>query len=255
MECKTCGSPLTIEQAYCPFCGTKNEAAAKHIEDMLHYDREFTKTQNTVLKHSKWYSRYLAAMLAIVLAALANVIVIVLEHDSYFLEYRINQIYHALQGDAVMERLYEWENTENIAQIALYYDKTSFAGLDEAYRFVPLVTAYKDMEELKAVLIQLTMEPFAREQNGYIGDDGYLIERAASKLQELYEIFSRRYYVYQEQAYEGKCLEYINEMENQAELWMKAVLHFTDEDISGLSQMQKYEIVSLIDRRFSEYGN
>lgn len=252
MECKSCGSPLTLEQAYCPFCGAKNEAAAKHIEDMRHYDSEFTRTKTTVLKQSKWYSRYLAVMLAIVFVAVVNVVIIVLEYDSYSLEYWKNRSYHSRNGDKVMQMLFDWEEEGNIAQMELYYDKNSFVGLEEANQFIPLITAYSDMEKLKAALIQISLEPLTQNRYSYMNEDGYQIETAASMIQELYQIFSGEYYTWNENAYADEHMEYITEMEISVGLWLKTYLDFTDEDIERLPDMQKYEIVSLIDRRFSE---
>lgn len=252
MECKSCGSPLTLEQAYCPFCGAKNEEAAKHIEDMKRYDSEFTQTKTTVLKQSKWYSRYLAVMLAIVLVAIVNVVVVVLEYDSYRLEYWKYKIYHSMHEEEVMEMLFEWEEEGDIAKIALYYDNTSFTGLEGSNQFLPLVTAYNDMERLKAALIQLTMEPMAAKQRNYDDGEGYQIESAAGAIVELYEIFSGQYYKWNEHAYDDCHMEHIMAMEESVTAWLKTYLYFTDEDIEKLPVMQKYEVVSLMDRRISE---
>ena len=252
MECKSCGSPLTLDQAYCPFCGAKNEVAARHIEDMKRYDSEFAQTKTTVLKQSKWYSRYLAVMLAIVFVAIVNVVVIVLEYDSYVLQNWKHRIYHSIHEEEVMERLFEWEEAGKIAKIELYYDVTGFIGLDEANQFMPLIMAYDEMERLKAALVQLTMEPMAEKQRNYDDGEGYQIETAAGAIVQLYEIFSGQYYKWNEHAYDDRHMEHIMAMEASVEPWLKAYLYFTDEDIEKLPAMQKYEVVSLIDRRISE---
>ncbi len=252
MECKSCGSPLTLEQAYCPFCGAKNEVAAKHIEDMKRYDSEFAQTKTTVLKQSKWYSRYLAVMLAIVFVAIVNVVVIILEYDSYVLQNWKHRIYHSLHEEEVMEMLFEWEEAGEIAKIELYYDVTSFIGLDEANQFMPLIMAYDNMERLKAALIQLSMESMAAKQRNYDDGEGYQIEAAAGAIVQMYEIFSGQYYKWNDNAYDDRHMEHIMAMEASVKPWLKAYLYFTDEDIEKLPAMQKYEVVSLIDRRISE---
>lgn len=251
MECKSCGSPLTLEQEYCPFCGAKNVAAARHIEDMRHYDRAFTQTQQKVLKESKWYSRYLAVMLAIVLAAVANVAVIVISQESYSIQYNMHKWYHQRHGEEVIEMLRDWEKNGDYARMKQYYEEIGFSGLEGAQEFIPVITAYGDMENLKAYLIQISLTPVTENRRQYVYDNGYEIESAANCIMNLYEAFSQKMYTWYDSAYEGIHLENLQKMEETVEMWLKAYFYFTEEDIKALPQMQKYEILSLIDRRTS----
>ena len=40
MKCESCGSDLSIENAYCPHCGCKNEFYAAHRADMDEYEKK-----------------------------------------------------------------------------------------------------------------------------------------------------------------------------------------------------------------------
>lgn len=253
MECKFCGSQLNLEDEYCPFCGSKNKAAQKHIEDMRHYNQEFTQTKQQVLKESKWYSRYLAVMVAIVMAAVVNVAVIAMTQEGYYLQYRYYQLYHMLKGDEVKAMLREWEEAGELEQMELYYEKTSLANLDGASEFLPVIDAYSYQERLKSSLIQFSMTPVAQVRRRYVEDEGYVIERIASSIENLYSVFTQENYGWARDGYEGIHLEHLQEMEQETELWLKAYLYFTEEDIEALPDMQKYEILSLIDRRISEH--
>lgn len=252
MECKSCGSPLTLEQEYCPFCGTKNEAAARHIEDMRYYNRAFTQTQQKVLKESKWYSRYLAVMLAIVLAAVANVAVIVIEQEACNIQYYMNKWYHQHHGREIVEKLREWEENGDYARMGLYYDETGFAGLEEAEEFIPVISAYRDMEKLKTYLIQASLASVTENRRRY-SCDSYEIEGAAGCIVDLYQIFTQKCYSWYDGAFEGIHQENLQKMEETVELWLKTYLYFTDEDMEEIFHMQKYEVLSLIDRRAPQH--
>ncbi|MBO5278468.1 MAG: zinc ribbon domain-containing protein [Lachnospiraceae bacterium] len=253
MECKSCGSPLMMEDEYCPFCGAKNESAARHIEDMRHYNREFTRTQQKVLKESKWYSRYLAVMLAIVLAAVANVAVIVIAQEAYTIQHYVNKWYHQSHREETMAMLREWEENGDYARIKMYYDKTGFAGLKDAEEFIPVITAYGDMENLRAYMVQISLKAVTDSRRKYDYDDGYEFEWAADCITNLYKTFSHENYKWYERAYEGIHLENLEEMADTVGMWLKTYFYFTDEDIEMLPGMQKYEVLSLIDRRSSEH--
>ena len=38
VNCKNCGAPLTLDSAFCPYCGTHNPEAQEHLEKLQQLD-------------------------------------------------------------------------------------------------------------------------------------------------------------------------------------------------------------------------
>ncbi len=49
MKCPNCGGTLSLEDKYCPFCGSKNELAFQHAQDMAHYRADYEQTKREVI--------------------------------------------------------------------------------------------------------------------------------------------------------------------------------------------------------------
>ena len=56
MKCNNCGAPLQLNQKFCPNCGSPNEQALKHVNDMENYDKKFNRTRSKVISNSKWFA-------------------------------------------------------------------------------------------------------------------------------------------------------------------------------------------------------
>ena len=41
VNCKNCGAPLTLNDAFCPHCGTPNPEAQEHLKKLQQLDQRF----------------------------------------------------------------------------------------------------------------------------------------------------------------------------------------------------------------------
>ena len=53
VNCKNCGAPLSLNDAYCPHCGKPNELAKRHIRDMQQFRGEFEETKEEVIRQTR----------------------------------------------------------------------------------------------------------------------------------------------------------------------------------------------------------
>lgn len=72
MKCKYCGGNITLETAFCPYCGKPNEHAQQHAKNMKLYRRVYEKTRKGVQETTH---RYTGITVRIVIIAILVVII------------------------------------------------------------------------------------------------------------------------------------------------------------------------------------
>lgn len=70
MKCNNCGAPLQLNQKFCPNCGSPNEQALKHVNDMENYDKKFNRTRSKVISNSKWFVKNITPIAVVMLSAI-----------------------------------------------------------------------------------------------------------------------------------------------------------------------------------------
>jgi hypothetical protein len=83
MNCKHCGSQLSIEDEKCPFCGLPNDEAKQHIKDMQRYNQEFNKAKVTIATATGFVRSFLIFIVIAAILAIANVVVLVMNNNVY----------------------------------------------------------------------------------------------------------------------------------------------------------------------------
>lgn len=96
MKCEHCGSPLTIEQERCGFCGQPNPNFRQHREDMKQYSADFQQTKSHVYRQTKQFTRVTVPLTAIVILFVLNILVygaigFSWEFSSWIIESRIHE--------------------------------------------------------------------------------------------------------------------------------------------------------------------
>lgn len=79
MKCKHCGSNLTIDTPFCPFCGRENQVAKKHREDMSRYSEDYKATKKEVLRNAAKFNLKTIRItaIAVTIAAIAFLFIII----------------------------------------------------------------------------------------------------------------------------------------------------------------------------------
>lgn len=252
MECKNCGSKLTLDDEFCPYCGKRNEEAAKHIAYMKKYKTEFSKTKFKVIKESKWYSRYLAVMGAIVLAAVVNVFLLILINRSYDIQIKLQRFQNRIHEEVILDELKELEKEGEYGRMYILFQQNYYTSLKDAREYMPVMTAYYTKEKLAECLMYLSSQPIL-EARALNYDPGYYIEMTARYVKELYEIQMHEIKGVPE-AYTGIHGENLIQIQSEVEMLLKTYLYFTDADLEGMGELKQYQIAELISRRLTENG-
>lgn len=83
VNCKNCGAPLSLNDAYCPHCGTPNPEAQEHLRKLEALNQEFHKAQDEVHDEVRKSKKGYGVLVFLVMLLLANLILIPFHMASY----------------------------------------------------------------------------------------------------------------------------------------------------------------------------
>ena len=131
MNCAHCGAPMTLEDKFCPHCGTPNAQAAQHSRDMAHYNREFEKTRRGVYGTLKAYKGITARLILLVIAIVIMIVVFAMDNSVYSLYRSHMQREARAHADEVEAQILEYMEHMDYVSLARYSEHYSLAH----YRF------------------------------------------------------------------------------------------------------------------------
>ncbi len=83
VNCKKCGAPLTLDSAFCPYCGEANPEAQEHLEKLRELDEQFENASREVAAEVKKSRRGYGILVILVMLLLANLVIFMLNRVSY----------------------------------------------------------------------------------------------------------------------------------------------------------------------------
>ena len=98
MKCRNCGGEVGLEERFCPYCGTPNEQAIRHFQDMADYQDRYTKTEAHVVGAAKRYAQIIPRVIVILLLLIVTVVMAVIAENAYAFPDRMR--HRAAQKDA-----------------------------------------------------------------------------------------------------------------------------------------------------------
>ena len=90
VNCKNCGAPLSLEDAFCPHCGTPNPEAQEHLKKLAKLDKDYRRTKNEVIQEVKKTKKGYGLLIVLILLMLANLVLIPFYGGTYDIANRIN---------------------------------------------------------------------------------------------------------------------------------------------------------------------
>ena len=72
VNCKKCGAPLSLNEAFCPYCGEPNLEAQEHLKKLQELDEQFQNTSREVAAEVKKSKKGYGILVILVMLLLAN---------------------------------------------------------------------------------------------------------------------------------------------------------------------------------------
>ena len=137
MKCNNCGAPLQLNQKFCPNCGSPNEQALKHVNDMENYDKKFNRTRSKVISNSKWFVKNITPIAVVMLSAI--VLAAALIANNSMLGYRLaensNKKYNKEHNDEIQIQLRELLDNEDYGTLYELYETADRIIITDDYKY------------------------------------------------------------------------------------------------------------------------
>ncbi len=245
MKCESCGAALSLEVAYCPYCGRENSTAKQHVSDMAHYQGEFEKTKKNVYEKTHAYTRNTVKITIVAILAIVWVVLLFLTGNAYDIHRVINNAENNRNYKEIEAQIWEYLEAEEYYALAVFcterdiqtYD-TKFEGYEPVIR---LATQYKHVQEqLMTILAPSEYMLDSLDSNvGYLAD---YVEYFYSTYHQDWEEMNYR------NQYDMSVMQpELDKMEAQMQVLLQAYVGLTEEEAAEFGQMKKSQQILLLE--------
>lgn len=254
MKCKFCGAPLSLEDERCPFCGEINEQAAKHVADMKHYEKEFTRTKGWVFHRVHRMGTKVEHAILLGILIVLNLAVIVGRLGAYDIRFWLDELSVKRNEKTYYSQLSQYEEQEDFRRLNAWYMDKNMWDSELLREFSAVSGAAYAYEKIYQNVIWLSDDGI--EELYY--EDGEMVEDLAEGLQELQEVVeectSENKYDYFPDRFEGSHKEAVLQMKEQSDALLQTYCGLSEEDITELEELSQQEKMLVIGTRMGVYG-
>lgn len=233
VNCKNCGAPLSLDNAFCPHCGTANPEAQEHLKKLKELDAQFDSASREVATEVRKSRKGYGILLILVMLLLANLVIFVMHQMSYDIAERI--ISSKMTDDEIRARLDEYLDRGEYIEMSLFMNKFSLSYRD-----------YPDHSKISILASYQSRMTEAMTQYLY-GTDNYgdplvrVCETVVDYAEELADLRKRDN--------SERVLLHLDRIDVEVQGFLKAYLGLTDDEIAGIKEMSYSSLLILVNER------
>ena len=236
VNCKNCGAPLSLNEAFCPHCGTANPEAQEHLKKLQVLDERFEDASREVAIEVKKSKKGYGILLILVMLLLANLVVFVMHSATYDIADRI--IAGKMSDSEIKAHLDEFLEKGEYIELELFMKKFSLSNKDyEDYNRISYLAYYQDR------LIDAVTQYFYGTDD--YGDPLVRISEAVTDYEEEYIFLKKR-------DNSETVLYHMEQINTAVNGFLKSYLNLTDEDLAGLKDMNSSLVLILVNERLTK---
>ncbi len=236
LNCKNCGAPLSLNDAFCPHCGTPNPEAQEHIRKLQTLDHEFQMAQDEVHLEVKKSRKGYGVLVSLVMVLLANLILIPFHLASYDIA---DSIRISRMGDEEIQHTLDTllENGE-FAELYIFTNKYDlpYSKYAEYNRVAYLGSSYVNLIE--------NLTNYLYNRNNYTDP----LVQVCRNITE----FKSEYRYYLKWAEDEKLIPYANRLNSDFNAVAKEYLNLTDEDLLEAENMTDSALLVRVNERLND---
>lgn len=253
MKCSSCGGPLSLEQKFCPHCGSANVQAAQHAQDMEKYHTEFEYTKSDVYHKTRSFaSNAVKGVVASVLLIVILVLVFTATHY-YDVEYRWKEISNRWNCKEHLEQIEEFLEDGDYYAIGAYCNANSIYAYDDGYEeYRPIINMASQYYWFYDYLLDIILPNKYSEYS----DRDWMYSSIASGLNQFYVYYFEDY----ESMYDRGNLDmdevqpYMDDMVDEVGLILTEYFHLTEEEALALPYMKEAQRALMLEEKLENAG-
>ena len=236
VNCKNCGAPLTLNDAFCPHCGTPNPEAQEHLKKLQQLDQRFEDASLEVAAEVRKSRKGYGILLILVMLLLANLVIFVMHGMTYDIAERV--IASKMSETEIKAKLDEFLDAGEYIEMDLFMDKFSLSYRDyEDYRKISYLAGYQSR-----MTDAMTQYLYGTEN---YGDPLIRTCQAVADYEEEYVRLSKR-------DNSEKVLFHAEKINTEVNGFLRNYLGLSDEDIVGIKDMNESSLLILVNERLAK---
>ncbi len=235
VNCKKCGSPLSLNDAYCPYCGEANPEAQEHLKKLRELDEQFESASREVAAEVRKSKKGYGILVILVMLLLANLVVFVMHRMSYDIADRV--IAGKMTESEIKTQLDQFLEEGEYIELALFMNKFSLSYRD-----------YDDYSRI-AYLAQCqnrVIESMTRYLYGSEAYDDPLVKTCQNIVD-----YEREYSSLQKRDNSESVRFHTEKINAEMNGFLRNYLKLTEEDIAGIADLNESSLLILVNERLN----
>ena len=236
VNCKKCGAPLSLGEAFCPYCGEANPEAQEHLKKLRTLDEQFQSASREVTAEVKKSKKGYGILVILVMLLLANLVVFAMHQMSYDIADRI--IAGKMTESEIKAQLDQFLEEGEYIELDLFMNKFSLSYRDyEDYSKISYLAGYQNR------MIQ-SMTRYLYSSDAY--DDPLVATcEAIADYEEEYTSLKKR-------DNSETVRFHMEKINTEVNGFLRNYLGLTEEDLAGIKDLSESSILILVNERLND---
>ena len=235
VNCKKCGAPLSLNEAFCPYCGEANPEAQEHLKKLQELDEQFEDASREVAAEVKKSKKGYGILVILVMLLLANLVIFVMHGMSYDISERI--IAGKMTESEIKAQLDQFLKEEKYIELDLFMNKFSLSYRDyEDYSKISYLAGYQNR-----MIEAMTQYLYGTENYG-----DPLVRTCQAVID-----YENEYTSLRKRDNSENVLFHMEKINTQVNGFLRNYLGLTEEDIAGIKDLNESSLLILVNERLS----
>lgn len=235
VNCKKCGAPLTLDSAFCPYCGEANPEAQEHLEKLRELDEQFETASREVAAEVKKSRRGYGILVILIMLLLANLVIFMANRISYEIADKI--VADKMTESEIRTQMDSFLEDGEYIKLDLFTDRFSLSYRDYGdYLKISNLASYQG--RMIEAMTQYLYSPDA------YGDPLVKACEAVVEYEEEYASLKKR----EDSELVRFHMERIN---TEVDGFLRNYLGLTEEDIAGIRNLNESSLLILVNERLN----
>lgn len=233
MKCKHCGGNITLENAFCPYCGKPNEHAQQHVKDMQMYHGVYEATRSNVQEAAHKYTGSTVRVVIIAVLVILITLLMILAANSYSIKRAWLNSQNDKKSAKIMKQLDTYLEGEDFLAFSKFCEENYIDTYETKFEgYAPAVRASSSYSYVYTSIMEVACPPVYAEMDSQI-------EYLAENLDYFYKSADMSMYEYYENIDIEKNEKALAAMEDKIELLLRTYCGLTKEEAEGMRSMSK----------------